>query len=93
MIDSGSMNISDEMFASYLDGNSTPLENIIIGEAISDESLMEISELAADCSNPDLMDKVEPLPIDDIIDDFIKPFKDYQELKSDLDTPIDNNVM
>lgn len=37
-------NISDEMLAAYIDSNATPLECLIIGDAVNNEDIIEVMD-------------------------------------------------
>lgn len=87
------MDVNDEMLAAYIDGNTTPLENIVIDEAIGDESITEVIDLTKDCTNLELMADDEILPLEDIVKDIIRRIQDYQDLKTDLDKPEEKPLM
>lgn len=93
MFDDDMNTISDEMFAAYIDGNSTPIENILVTDFLSNESALEILDLSEDCKNGELLASIEPLVISDIVDDFVRPFKDYDELKGSIDNPDSSLIM
>ena len=77
--------ISDEMLAAYIDGTSTPLENMIIEQQLDDENLRETIEIASEYEETDVMDNIEAIDITKTIDDYLKPFEDFKELKDNID--------
>ena len=77
--------ISDEMLAAYIDGTSTPLENMIIEQQLDDEKLRETIEIASEYEETDVMDNIEAIDITKTIDDYLKPFEDFKELKDNID--------
>lgn len=77
--------ISDEMLAAYIDGTSTPLENMLIEQQLNDENIRETIELASEINEADIMEGIESIDISKTIDDFLKPFEDFKELKEDID--------
>lgn len=77
--------ISDEMLAAYIDGTSTPLENMIIEQQLDDENLRETIEIASEFEETDVMDNIEAIDITKTIDDYLKPFEDFKELRDNLD--------
>lgn len=93
MIDKDTLNISDEMYAAYIDGNCSPLEKMIINASISDESVAEIMELANDCKELEDMNNLDLLDISSIVEDFTRPLKDYDELKGNIETPDNSPIM
>lgn len=86
-------NVSDEMLAAYIDGNSSPIENLLIADFLPEESAIEVLDLSADCKNVELLSNVEPITFSDIVDVFVRPFKDYEELKDNIDTPDNSGIM
>ena len=93
MIDKDTLNISDEMYAAYIDGNCSPLEKMIINAYISDESVAEVLELSKDCKDLDSMNNIEALDISSIVEDFTCPLKDYDELKVNIEAPDNSPIM
>lgn len=85
--------ISDEMLAAYIDGTSTPLENMIIEQQLNDENIRETIELASEFNEADIMESIESIDISKTIDDFLKPFEDFKELKGDVDNGSKDNVI
>lgn len=77
--------ISDEMLAAYIEGTSTPLENMIIEQQLNDENIRETIEIASDYEQADVMDSIEAIDITKTIDDYLKPFEDFKELKDNID--------
>lgn len=77
--------ISDEMLAAYIEGTSTPLENMIIEQQLDDEKLREAIEIASEYEETDVMDNIEAIDITKTIDDYLKPFEDFKELKDNID--------
>lgn len=77
--------ISDEMLAAYIEGTSTPLENMIIEQQLDDEYLRETIEIASEYEETDVMDNIEAIDITKTIDDYLKPFEDFKELKDNID--------
>lgn len=77
--------ISDEMLAAYIEGTSTPLENMIIEQQLDDEKLRETIEIASEYEETDVMDNIEAIDITKTIDDYLKPFEDFKGLKEDID--------
>lgn len=86
-------NVSDEMLAAYIDGNSSPIENLLIADFLPNESAKEILDLSADCKNEKLISNVEPISFSDIVGEFVRPFKDYEELKDNIDTLDNSGIM
>ena len=76
--------ISDEMLAAYIEGTSTPLENMIIEQQLDDENLRETIEIASEYEETDVMDNIEAIDITKTIDDYLKPFEDFKELKDNI---------
>lgn len=77
--------ISDEMLAAYIEGTSTPLENMIIEQQLDDENLRETIEIASEYEETDVIDNIEAIDITKTIDDYLKPFEDFKELKDNID--------
>ncbi len=77
--------ISDEMLAAYIEGTSTPLENMIIEQQLDDENLRKTIEIASEYEETDVMDNIEAIDITKTIDDYLKPFEDFKELKDNID--------
>lgn len=77
--------ISDEMLAAYIEGTSTPLENIIIEQQLDDEDIRETIEIASEYDEADILDNIEAIDMSKIIDDYLKPFDEYKELKDNID--------
>lgn len=77
--------ISDEMLAAYIDGTSTPLENIIIEQQLNDENIKEAIELTSEFNESDVTNCLESIDISKTIDEFLKPFEDFKGLKEDID--------
>lgn len=77
--------ISDEMLAAYIEGTSSPLENMIIEQQLDDEKLRETIEIASEYEETDVMDNIEAIDITKTIDDYLKPFEDFKELKDNID--------
>lgn len=77
--------ISDEMLAAYIEGTSTPLENMIIEQQLNDENIRETIEIASEYDEADVMDNIEAIDITKTIDDYLKPFEDFKELKDNID--------
>lgn len=77
--------ISDEMLAAYIEGTSTPLENMIIEQQLDDENLRETIEIASEYEETDVMDNIEAIDITKTIDDYLKPFEEFKELKDNID--------
>lgn len=92
MIDDN-LNISDEMLAAYIDGNSNPLEEKIVSESFSNESVTEVLELSTDCKDSELLTNFEALDFSSVVDDFTKPLRDYNELKNNIDFTDDTHIM
>lgn len=93
MINKDTLNISDEMYAAYIDGNCSPLEKMIINAYISDESAAEVLELSKDCKDLDSMNNIEALDISSIVEDFTRPLRDYDELKGNIEAPDNSPIM
>lgn len=93
MIDNDTLNIGDEMYAAYIDGNCNPLEEMIINSSISNESVAEVLELSNDCKEFERMNDFEPLDISSIVEDFIRPLRDYEELKRNIEAPYNSRIM
>lgn len=85
--------ISDEMLAAYIEGTSTPLENMIIEQQLNDENIRETIEIASEYDEADVMDKIEAIDISKTIDDYLKPFDDFKELKKDIDNGSEDVVL
>ena len=85
--------ISDEMLAAYIEGTSTPLENMIIEQQLDDEKLRETIEIASEYEETDVMDNIEAIDISKTIDDYLKPFDDFKELKKDIDNGSEDVVL
>ena len=85
--------ISDEMLAAYIEGTSTPLENMIIEQQLDDEKLRETIEIASEYDAADVMDNIEAIDISKTIDDYLKPFDDFKELKKDIDNGSEDVVL
>lgn len=85
--------ISDEMLAAYIEGTSTPLENMIIEQQLDDEKLRETIEIASEYDEADVMDNIEAIDISKTIDDYLKPFDDFNELKKDIDNGSEDVVL
>lgn len=85
--------ISDEMLAAYIEGTSTPLENMIIEQQLDDEKLRETIEIASEYDEADVMDNIEAIDISKTIDDYLKPFDDFKELKKDIDNGSEDVVL
>lgn len=86
-------NISNEMFAAYIDGNCNPLEETIIKSSILDEFVAEILELFDDCKDLENVNDFEPLDLSDIVHNFTKPLRDYNELKGNIDEPENSTII
>lgn len=85
--------ISDEMLAAYIEGTSTPLENMIIEQQLNDENIRETIEIASEYDETDVMDNIEAIDISKTIDDYLKPFDDFKELKKDIDNGSEDVVL
>lgn len=85
--------ISDEMLAAYIEGTSTPLENMIIEQQLNDENIRETIEIASEYDEADVMDNIEAIDISKTIDDYLKPFDDFKELKKDIDNGSEDVVL
>jgi hypothetical protein len=85
--------ISDEMLAAYIEGTSTPLENMIIEQQLNDENICETIEIASEYDEADVMDNIEAIDISKTIDDYLKPFDDFKELKKDIDNGSEDVVL
>lgn len=85
--------ISDEMLAAYIEGTSTPLENMIIEQQLNDENIRETIEIASEYDEADVMDNIEAIDISKTIDDYLKPFDDFKELKKDVDNGSEDVVL
>lgn len=85
--------ISDEMLAAYIEGTSTPLENMIIEQQLNDENICETIEIASEYDEADVMDNIEAIDISRTIDDYLKPFDDFKELKKDIDNGSEDVVL
>lgn len=85
--------ISDDMLAAYIDGTSTPLENMLIEQQLNDENIRETIELASEINEADIMEGIESIDISKTIDDFLKPFEDFKELKEDIDNGSKDTVI
>lgn len=85
--------ISDEMLAAYIEGTSTPLENMIIEQQLNDENIRETIEIASEYDESDVMDNIEAIDISKTIDDYLKPFDDFKELKKDIDNGSEDVVL
>ena len=85
--------ISDEMLAAYIEGTSTPLENMIIEQQLNDENIRETIEVASEYDEADVMDNIEVIDISKTIDDYLKPFDDFKELKKDIDNGSEDVVL
>ncbi len=85
--------ISDEMLAAYIDGKSTPLENMIIEQNLNNENIRETIELSSEYNDFDAINSVEPIDISQTIDTYLKPFEDYKDLVDDVDTGSEDVVL
>ena len=85
--------ISDEMLAAYIEGTSTPLENMILEQQLNDENIRETIEIASEYDEADVMDNIEAIDISKTIDDYLKPFDDFKELKKDRDNGSEDVVL
>lgn len=85
--------ISDEMLAAYIDGTSTPLESTLVEQQLSDENIQEVIDLVSDSADLDFIQNVEPLDFTSMIDNYLKPIEEYQELKADIDSSPDDIVL
>lgn len=85
--------ISDEMLAAYIDGTSTPLESTLVEQQLSDENIQEVIDLVSDSADQDCMQNVEPIDFTSMIDNYLKPIEEYQELKADIDSSPDDIVL
>ena len=85
--------ISDEMLAAYIEGTSTPLENMINEQQLNDENIRETIEIASEYDEADVMDNIEAIDISKTIDDYLKPFDDFKELKKDIDNGSEDVVL
>lgn len=85
--------ISDEMLAAYIEGTSTPLENMIIEQQLNDENIRETIEIASEYDESDVMDNIEAIDISKTIDDYLMPFDDFKELKKDIDNGSEDVVL
>lgn len=85
--------ISDEMLSAYIDGTSTPLENMIIEQQLNDENIHEAIELASEYNEIDTMNSVESIDISKTIDDYLKPFEEYKDLKEDIESGSEDIVI
>lgn len=85
--------ISDEMLAAYIDGTSTPLESTLVEQQLSDENIQEVIDLVSDSADLDFMQNVEPIDFTSMIDNYLKPIEEYQELKADIDGSPDDIVL
>ena len=85
--------ISDEMLAAYIDGTSTPLENTLVEQQLSDENIQEVIDLVSDSADQDFMQNVEPIDFASMIDNYLKPIEEYQELKADVDRGPDDMIL
>lgn len=85
--------ISDEMLAAYIDGTSTPLESTLVEQQLSDENIQEVIDLVSDSADQDFMQNVEPIDFTSMIDNYLKPIEEYQELKADIDSSPDDIVL
>lgn len=85
--------ISDEMLAAYIDGTSTPLESTLVEQQLSDENIQEVIDLVSDSADLDFMQNVEPIDFTSMIDNYLKPIEEYQELKADIDGGPDNLIL
>lgn len=81
------------MLAAYIDGNSNPLEEKIVSESFSNESVTEVLELSTDCKDSELLTNFEALDFSSVVDDFTKPLRDYNELKNNIDFTDDTHIM
>lgn len=93
MIDNDTLNISDEMYAAYIDGTCNPLEKMIIKASISYDSVAEVLELSNDCKGLECLNDFELLNISSIVEDFTRPLRDYDELKSKIEEPDNSPIM
>lgn len=85
--------ISDEMLAAYIDGKSTPLENMIIEQNLNNENIRETIELSSEYNDFDAINSVEPIDISQTIDTYLKPFEDYKDLVDDVDIGSEDVVL
>lgn len=85
--------ISDEMLAAYIDGTSTPLESTLVEQQLSDGNIQEVIDLVSDSADLDFIQNVEPLDFTSMIDNYLKPIEEYQELKADIDSSPDDIVL
>ena len=85
--------ISDEMLAAYIDGTSTPLESTLVEQQLSNENIQEVIDLVSDSADQDFMQNVEPIDFTSMIDNYLKPIEEYQELKADIDSSPDDIVL
>lgn len=85
--------ISDEMLAAYIDGTSTPLESTLVEQQLSDENIQEVIDLVSDAADQDFIQNVEPINFTSMIDNYLKPIEEYQELKANIDSSPDDIVL
>jgi hypothetical protein len=85
--------ISDEMLAAYIDGTSTPLESTLVEQQLSDGNIQEVIDLVSDSADLDFIQNVEPFDFTSMIDNYLNPIEEYQELKADIDSSPDDIVL
>jgi hypothetical protein len=86
-------NISDEMLAAYIDGNATPLECLIIDNAINDEDITEVVDIISDIqNNPELLEE-KGCSESEVIEEPLNKIDQFNELKRQLNKGLDNNTI
>ena len=85
-------NISDEMLAAYIDGNATPLECLIINDAIDNEDIAEVMEIVSEArNNPELLE-VDDCSELKFIEESLNKIEQFNELKQQLKDGLCNNI-
>lgn len=80
---------SNEMLSSYLDGSCTPLEQMIIKGCENQEDIQEILDITNGYKEVDTNLEFNDIDISDTIDNYLKPYEDYKELKTSLEKQSD----
>lgn len=85
-------NISDEMLAAYIDSNATPLECLIIGDAVNNEDIIEVMDIISDIRNSsDLLLEDEYFELK-VIEESLNRMEQFNELKRKFNEDQVNNI-
>lgn len=80
---------SNEMLAAYLDGISTPIEDSIIKDCENNEDIQEVIDITNGYKDINASLEFNHIDIGETIDNFLKPFNDYKELKTSFENKSD----